>query len=205
MRSIDSGPLHLIYDYRRNGNVEALTDTRGGGYSQGFVYDSLDRLTTVSGMAAGTFTYDDLGNRLSKNGNAYTYSGPFLMSDGVQSFTYDSGNTIAAGPSAFEYTPYNMLAKATTSGVSTNYRYDADNQRRMRIAGDTRSSSCRGRGSCHWPSTSKSPAPRPWLHALTMAEISRLRSAPVPRRNEQAVALTRTCCQRRPTSTVRRS
>ncbi len=134
---MDLGLLRASSDYRRNGNVEALTDTRGGGYSQGFVYDSLDRLTTVSGMAAGTFTYDDLGNRLSKNGNAYTYSGPFLMSDGVQSFTYDSGNTIAAGPSAFEYTPYNMLAKATTSGVSTNYRYDADNQRRMRIAGDT--------------------------------------------------------------------
>ena len=63
---LQSGPLDLIYDFDRAGNVETIIDPRPG-FTSSFQYDPLDRLTTVTGFGARSFTYDALGNRRSKS------------------------------------------------------------------------------------------------------------------------------------------
>ena len=134
-KTVQSGPVSLIYTYDNVGNVAAIADSRGGTFSQGFGYDAVDRLTSVTGLGAGTFTYDAKGNRLTKNGVEQTYwaGSERLQSDGVTSYGYDAGgNTTNAGSTTFTYTPFNMQETATVGTAVTTYRYDADNQRRMR-------------------------------------------------------------------------
>ena len=134
-KTVQSGPVSLTYTYDKVGNVAAIADSRGGTFSQGFGYDAVDRLTSVTGLGAGTFTYDAKGNRLTKNGVEQTYwaGTDRLQSDGVTSYGYDAaGNTTSAGSTTFTYTPFNMQETATVNGVVTTYRCDADNQRRMR-------------------------------------------------------------------------
>jgi len=107
---LTSGPLSLDYDYDDVGNVASITDARAG-FSQGFAYDPLDRLTAVTGFGAATYTYDARGNRTSRNSVTYSYDGGTdrLISDGVSSFTYDGvGNLATTGTQTYTYTPFNL-------------------------------------------------------------------------------------------------
>jgi len=133
---LTSGPVSLPnHDYDLAGNLTTITDGRGAAFTQGFTYDAVDRLKTVTGLGAETFDYDARGNRTVKNGVGYTYHATTdrLTSDGTTTYGYDgAGNLTSAGAATYSYTPSNMLATATVNGGTTTYRYDADNQRRMR-------------------------------------------------------------------------
>jgi RHS repeat-associated protein len=133
---LSSGPLALTnHEYDRAGNLQTIADARGAAYSQGFTYDALDRLKTVTGLSAESFEYDARGNRTKKNGvvHAYQAGTDRLLSDGVTTFGYDgAGNVTSAGAASYTYTPYNLLATATVGGTTTTFRYDADNDRRMK-------------------------------------------------------------------------
>jgi RHS repeat-associated protein len=135
-RRVQSGPVDLTYGYDAAGNVGSIADGRGAGFNQGFGYDNVDRLTAVSDFGAQMFEYDPRGNRTRKNGVIHQYHATTdrLTSDGVTAFGYDdAGNMTTAGSATYTYTPYNLLETATVGGAPpTTYRYDADNQRRMR-------------------------------------------------------------------------
>ncbi|MBP8274119.1 MAG: RHS repeat-associated core domain-containing protein, partial [Acidobacteria bacterium] len=134
--ALTSGWLSLTYAYWQSGNVKTITDGRGNDSSQAFGYDAVDRLTTATGMGAGTFGYDERGNRASKNGVLYGYTGVRMTSDGTTTYDHDSnGNVTKKGGTEFAPTPFNLPASVKTGGVTTEYRYDGDGERRMRTQG----------------------------------------------------------------------
>ena len=117
--------------------MTGIDDSRAG-FDQGFGYDALDRLTSVTEFAATSYGYDSRGNRTSKGGVNYTYSSAErLTSDGVNSYGYDGvGNVTSADGQTYTYTPFNLVATATVSSAATTYAYDGDNQRRLRVRPD---------------------------------------------------------------------
>jgi RHS repeat-associated protein len=112
-----------------------------------YEYDALDRLITATGpWGALAFEYDPIGNRKKQthNGTDTTYdyspSTNQLTSTGggqVEAFTYDpAGRLTADGRGSYTYTPANLLQTATMgTGTLQTYRYDADGQRVLKIAG----------------------------------------------------------------------
>jgi YD repeat-containing protein len=128
IRSITAGPLQLTHsNYDRVGNVLAIDDSRSG-YSQTFTYDSLDRLTTATGVYGfAGYAYDPHGNRQSAYGSTYTYDDTLrLTSQNGVPFTYDSnGNLTSKATTTFTYTPENWLGSVTEGSNQTTYAYDA--------------------------------------------------------------------------------
>ena len=141
-----SGPLNQSYAYDAVGNMTGITDVRAG-FSSTFTYDVLDRLINVTGFGAKAFTYDALGNRLSKSyapNNTVTYSYNWWQQLGSASgaqedatFTYDAvGNQLTdatpAGQATYTYTPFNQMATATVGSAASEYAYNGENQRKRR-------------------------------------------------------------------------
>jgi YD repeat-containing protein len=133
-----SGVLAVTYSYDGAGNVTGIDDARAG-FDQGFGYDALDRLTGVSGLGAGSFAYDAVGNRTRKVvGSAttnYGYTSQRLTSatgaEPDNAFQYDAnGNMTRNQAGQYAYSPANMMLSATVGGAVTNYRYDGDDLRR---------------------------------------------------------------------------
>jgi hypothetical protein len=54
------------------GNLKQVTDARAG-FAQGFTYDVIDRLESVTGLGSESFEYDARGNRSKRNRVALTY------------------------------------------------------------------------------------------------------------------------------------
>ncbi len=141
------------------GNVLTILDNNAGGaQTQTFTYDFLDRLQTAqaSGGTGGTYpqetyTYDQIGNILSKPGvGAYTYPAPSpatgcstgtpttkahaVSQAGSYTFAYDcNGNMITRNDSTGNYTQQwdqeNRLTAVSGSGTAT-FVYDGDPLRR---------------------------------------------------------------------------
>jgi len=66
-----AGVLERTYSPDNEGNITAITDTLDPTRSQSFAYDDLYRLTSASGIyGAITYTYDKVGNRLSRTQNS---------------------------------------------------------------------------------------------------------------------------------------
>jgi YD repeat-containing protein len=71
-------PRERSYEYDANRNLTSITGTATPWYSQSFGYDELNRLSSATGRYGSiTYTYDDVGNRLTSNTNGvketYTY------------------------------------------------------------------------------------------------------------------------------------
>ncbi len=151
VESITAGVLNLDYTYYAGGNVETITDSRGGVYSQAFTYDALDRLESFTGMGSGSFSYDLHGNR---TGSDYTHSSTTLrltqqvLGGVTRTFAYDNNGNLTgltAGPAvSFTYTPDNQVASATANSVTTRYEYDGDQWRIRKESGGVPSYFLRG-------------------------------------------------------------
>ena len=161
LTSISGGPVNLCYQYFPVGNIESIKDfdaspancqLTGGPKSQQFLYDRLDRLTTISGFGANAFLYDANGNRRTKQAPGLTYIYDVFnrldFVDGAVAspeygdYVFDplNGNLQRDPSGTYTHTPSNMLETATVGGVTTTYRYDGDNIRKIRIGqsgGDT--------------------------------------------------------------------
>jgi RHS repeat-associated protein len=101
------------YAYDPVGNRTSLTDRRG---SQGFGYDTLDRLTSASHPLLATpqaFVYDAVGNRTT--GGSVVNAGNQLTADATHSYQYDDNGNL---------TRKTFLA----TGNYTQYTYDAENR-----------------------------------------------------------------------------
>ncbi|MBI5149483.1 MAG: fibronectin type III domain-containing protein [Candidatus Omnitrophica bacterium] len=113
----------LNYTYDSAGNILSIDD-KVNTADQTFKYDELNRLVEAVNPNPGSYgtkayTYDQIGNIVAKDGKTYFYGGSSggphavtALSDGT-AFTYDADG--------------NMVTKVE-SGVTTDYKYDAENR-----------------------------------------------------------------------------
>lgn len=99
----------------------------------GYGYDTLYRLTSVNNGAT-TYTYDPVGNRLSKSTTSYAYDrADRILSAGSVGFTVNAnGNLTARGTDTFAYDQANRLTSATVGGTMSTDVYDGDGKRASR-------------------------------------------------------------------------
>ena len=104
-------------------------------------YDQLYRLTNANNGAT-TYTYDPVGNRLTKNATSYTYDrADRILTAGSTSYAVNAnGNVTARGSDSFAYDQANRLKSATVSGATSAYTYDGDGNRASKTVGTTTTS-----------------------------------------------------------------
>jgi len=108
------------YEYDSNGNrekIEKITSSEQSNSS--YVYDKLNRVKKVkySNDFFELYTYDELGNRISKT-----------TPNGTVKYEYNEENRlIKAGDTNFGYDNAGNLNKKVSSGRTAEYKYDADN------------------------------------------------------------------------------
>jgi RHS repeat-associated protein len=117
------------------GNRTSMIDAAGRVVN--YTYDATQRLLSESDNVSGAFvttsyTYDDVGNRLTKNVGgvvtSYTYdAGDRMLTEGGLSYTYDANGNLLSRSDGVTYTydAENRLASHTAGGVTTAYTYDA--------------------------------------------------------------------------------
>jgi RHS repeat-associated protein len=129
------------YQYDNVGNVKTITDNRAGGNPlQSYGYDDRDRLTSWTlGGTTENYTYDTIGNLLTKAGVAYangssgngTGTRPHAPKTvGGAAYTYDNnGNLLTGGGRTYVWNMENFPTSITASGTTETYAYNADSQR----------------------------------------------------------------------------
>lgn len=140
------GVQQLAYSYA-NGQISAISNQLNSAQSQSFSYDNLSRLTTVSSSADGQddYSYDSLGNRLSRSGNvSESYDIDPLSNrlltvsrgDTARQFSYDAnGNVISetgfdGSVRSYGYNDDNRLITVDSiSAGNSTYQYNALGQR----------------------------------------------------------------------------
>lgn len=137
-----SGPgaslQNLEYDWDVNGNLTRRKDARQN-LTETFAYDSLDRLTGVSGPTNQTVYYDLIGNITSKSDvGGYTYHANkkhAVITAGGNSYGYDAnGNMTSRGGNSISWYSYDLPATINGSGgVSSQFFYGPDRARYKQI------------------------------------------------------------------------
>ncbi|MFZ5875106.1 MAG: RHS repeat domain-containing protein [Nitrospirota bacterium] len=130
----------LTYGYDNIGNIESISDLVGNA-SQGFTYDSLDRLRTASSAStpiySHTYSYSVIGNILCNtqvsacpDGSNYEYPLPAYPRPHAVSKVGDLNANCATSGAAtcFEYDNNGNLTSKTTNGVTTAYSWDFENR-----------------------------------------------------------------------------
>jgi len=122
----------LEREYTRDavGNVTGIADRLDPDRSRTFGYDDLYRLTSAAGVYSTiSYTYDDVGNRLTRTQNGQTDTYQYLAGtnrleqiNGLnpQSFTYDAaGNPTSRGTKSFVYNQNNRLIRVSENNTVT--------------------------------------------------------------------------------------
>ena len=108
--------------------------------TESFGYDFLDRLTSASGAYTMSYTYDEIGNILSKNGTTYTYSQTkphAVTSVGDMQYAYDAnGNMITRNDQVITWDAENRPIQITEGGNVSSYVYDGDGYRIKKTEGN---------------------------------------------------------------------
>jgi RHS repeat-associated protein len=112
-----------------NGTTSAASG--GGNEIETFGYDFLDRLTSVSGAYSETYTYNQIGNMMSKNGVVYTYGDSAhkhaVTLVGSTSYDYDAnGNMTSRGSQTITWDVENRVTSITGGAL---FIYDGDGRR----------------------------------------------------------------------------
>lgn len=127
----------LSYEFDAIGNLEQRTDNRLG-LIESFTYDSLNRLTGVSGPSVKSFQYDAIGNLTYKSDvGSYTYTGAggphavaSINGSVTTSFTYDAnGNMLTGNGRDLTWASFNKPTQVGHGGNVAVFRYDADYER----------------------------------------------------------------------------
>ena len=117
--------LDIKHTWDAGGNLATRQDVLLS-QTETFTYDTLDRLTGVTGPYSLNYTYNAIGNIMSKNGVSYVYgsSKPHaLTSDGSSNYTYDNnGNMLTRGSQNITWDAENRpVSIAFTTPNSTNW------------------------------------------------------------------------------------
>ncbi len=125
----------LRYTYDSIGNLTRRADAINS-VTETFAYDSLNRLTSVSGPAPKTYAYDSIGNITSKSDvGTYTYGAkPHAVTATAgaanASYTYDAnGNMTGGNGRAIAYTSFNLPTSITKGSSTLTFAYDANHAR----------------------------------------------------------------------------
>lgn len=94
-----------------------------------YVYDAQNRLASVSGQRAGSFSYDAYGNIASSAGTTYTY-------DGVPNLVCINC-AIAANKVSYQYDAINQRSSVTKAGRKVYEMHDADGKQLIELDGTT--------------------------------------------------------------------
>jgi YD repeat-containing protein len=136
---VGPGNLTRNYAWFDSGTIASITDPANTSNTYAYNYDSLDRLTTVTGGATLGFSYDGVGNRLTQTVGAATtnYSYPAassrlsaLTGATAKNYTYDAvGNTVSDGTNSFIYAASNRMSQVTRGSSQVNFLVNALGQR----------------------------------------------------------------------------
>jgi RHS repeat-associated protein len=124
--------IDLEYFYDGVGNVDRISDYIDPQNNCTMQYDDLDRLTVADGpWGAGSYTYDSIGNRTSKDINGQNISYTYGTSDNrLSGFSYDAnGNVIGDGTFTYDYDSENRLIQVTNGTDAITYGYDGEGRR----------------------------------------------------------------------------
>ncbi len=160
--------LNLAYSYDPAGNIKQIKDTNAAhaasafNLNQSFSYDELYRLTNATGAYTANYTYDNIGNILTKNEGSQKVNLSYSDINGgfyhrpktgdvagiTQTFTYDKiGNMTADGSRFYEFDADNRLVKVSpekvhlgsSQGREVFFYYDAAGQRIAKVVSGGRS------------------------------------------------------------------
>jgi RHS repeat-associated protein len=129
------------YTWDETGNLTQRQDVVNSD-TESFTYDYLDRLTSAQSNStspyAETYTYNEIGNILSLNGDAYTYgTQPHAVTQiGSTTYTYDANGNMNVGTNP-TWDVENRLTAVTKNGVTDNSTYDGDGNRVKKTEGST--------------------------------------------------------------------
>ena len=137
---VNNGPSGLISTYTYTpdavGVRTQMVDSSG---THTYTYDELYRLTEVTypGPETDTYSYDPVGNRLSKDSTLYTYDDADQMTTaGGVSYGYDNnGNQTSRASDTFQYDHDNRLTQTVIGGVTSSYAYNGDGLRVSQTVG----------------------------------------------------------------------
>ncbi|HEX6290957.1 MAG TPA: hypothetical protein VFZ66_17360, partial [Herpetosiphonaceae bacterium] len=145
-----AGVFERAYEYDAVGNVTRIADTSGQApHVYRYSYDHRDRLTSVSGPTSAdtdSYSYDALGNLLTKGGQRYHYgatgtgtgAGPHqVRNKGGWSYSYDAnGNLTGRNGRSYTWNSDNLPTRMVIPNIADEtYTYDADGERLTRSAG----------------------------------------------------------------------
>jgi RHS repeat-associated protein len=136
--------LNLTYECNPDGMIIDIVNHFDSSRDQSFTYDDMNRLTSATGIYGDiTFTYDSVGNRLSKTENSitdyYAYipgsnTINFVNGDVFKGFAHDDNGNISIlnsevmtgtlGGSEYLYNDNGQRIRKTTDGQSVYYHYD---------------------------------------------------------------------------------
>ncbi len=137
-----SGITTSSYAYDLTNNITSISDSLDTGNNQTLTYDKLSRLLLAKGGYGDLgFSYDNIGNRLTKSENSsadvYSYAEEShrlikITGTNPNNFTHDAiGNTLIKGELTFTYNQKGRLKTAAKDGMNASYEY---NYRGERIA-----------------------------------------------------------------------
>ncbi len=133
--------IAMSYNYDNASQLTGITYTNGGTTLGGltYAYDLAGRRTQMGGSMAQTAlplginnTAFNADNQLTEWGTAGIYydANGNMISDGLNSYTWDSRNHLSAmnfGANTFQYDGFGRRVGKTISGSTTNYLYDGPN------------------------------------------------------------------------------
>jgi RHS repeat-associated protein len=136
------------YTYDNNGNLETITSANASWWDRSYSYDALNRLTSATGEIFGTidYTYDDVGNRLTKTEGGVTDIYSYvtgtnrideITGTGTIAYTYDdNGNIMGIGAGTIlNYDQNSRLSSVEIDGTVTGeYTYNGLGQRIIKAA-----------------------------------------------------------------------
>jgi len=116
------------------------TDNAVTGEAISYGYDALDRLVAASGAVAESYSYDQVGDLTTKNGQAYSYPAPgsahphAVVAANGTSYGYDAnGSLTKRGTQTIAYDPARRPVRVTAGGTICRFVHDGDGIRRKRL------------------------------------------------------------------------
>jgi RHS repeat-associated protein len=136
LTQLDDGFRSFGYGYDPAGN---LTSRTIDGVASDYGYDTLNRLTSITGPTSISYGYDPVGNRTSMTDTSGTTTYSYDLADQLQSATgpggttdygFDqNGNETSAGAWTYTYNLAGQLTAASNGTTTINYGYDGNNDR----------------------------------------------------------------------------